>query len=41
VRGGENLIRPDREIAETWADFQAGRDPAMDWVLRTIADAKN
>ena len=32
--GGEgNLIRPDREIAETWADFQAGRDPVMDWVL--------
>ena len=40
VRGEENLIRPDREIAETWADFQAGRDPVMDWVLRTISDAQ-
>jgi Peptidase family S41 len=41
VPGGENLIRPDREIAETWADFQAGRDPVMDWVLRTISDARS
>jgi hypothetical protein len=41
VRGEENLIRSDRKIAETWADFQAGRDPVMDWVLRTISDAKN
>jgi hypothetical protein len=37
--GDENLIRPDREIAETWADFQAGRDPVMEWVLRTVSDA--
>jgi hypothetical protein len=41
VRGEENLMRPDREIEETWADFQAGRDPVMDWVLRTISDAGN
>jgi hypothetical protein len=40
VRGEENLIRPDREIAETWADFQAGRDPVVDWVLGTISDAQ-
>jgi hypothetical protein len=40
VRGEENLIRPDREIAETWADFQAGRDPVMNWVLRSISDAQ-
>jgi hypothetical protein len=33
VRGEENLIRPDQEIAETWTDFQAGRDPVVDWVL--------
>jgi Peptidase family S41 len=37
VGGDENLIRPDREIAETWVDFQAGRDPVMDWVLRTTS----
>jgi hypothetical protein len=37
----ENLIRPDREIAETWADFVAGRDPVMDWVLRAISDPQN
>jgi hypothetical protein len=37
----ENLIRPDREIAETWSDFQAGRDPVMDCVLRIIADEQN
>jgi hypothetical protein len=29
VSGKENLIRPDREIVETGADFQAGRDPVM------------
>jgi Peptidase family S41 len=40
VRGEENLIRPDRAIAETWADFQAGRDPVVDWVLGTISDAQ-
>jgi hypothetical protein len=36
VGGKENLIRPDQEIAETWGDFQSGRDPVMDWVFRTI-----
>jgi hypothetical protein len=40
VFGQENLIRPDREIAETWADFRAGRDPVMNWVLRAISDAQ-
>jgi hypothetical protein len=37
VHGEENLIRPDREITETWADFQAGRDPVMDWVLHRVS----
>ncbi|MGA9528483.1 MAG: hypothetical protein WBS24_10230 [Terriglobales bacterium] len=30
---GENAIRPDQEIVPTWADYQAGRDPVLDWVL--------
>jgi hypothetical protein len=37
VSGNENLIRPDEEIEETWADFQAGRDPVLDWVLRHVS----
>lgn len=41
VRGEENLIRPDKEITETWTDFQTGRDPVMDWVLRTTSDKKS
>ena len=41
VRGEENLIRPDKEITETWADFQAGRDPVLEWVLRTISNERN
>ena len=40
VRGEENLIRPDREITEMWADFQAGRDSVVDWVLGTISDVQ-
>jgi hypothetical protein len=31
--GGENVIRPDREIVPTWDDFKAGRDPVLEWVL--------
>jgi hypothetical protein len=33
VETGENMIRPDREIETTWADFKAGRDPVLEWVL--------
>jgi hypothetical protein len=33
VEAGENMIRPDREIETTWADFKAGRDPVLEWVL--------
>ncbi len=40
ARGEENLIRPDREVADTWGDFQAGRDPVMGWVIRTISDTQ-
>ena len=31
--GPENAIRPDQEIIPTWADYKAGLDPALDWVL--------
>jgi hypothetical protein len=34
VETGENVIRPDREIETTWADFKAGRDPVLEWVLQ-------
>ncbi len=33
VKSGENVIRPDREIAPSWNDYRAGRDPVLDWVL--------
>ncbi|HEX5284681.1 MAG TPA: hypothetical protein VFW30_11240 [Bryocella sp.] len=38
VNGGENLIRPDQEIPESWEDFEKGRDPVMDWVVRRVSD---
>jgi hypothetical protein len=41
VDGEENLIRPDQDVEETWEDFQAGRDPVLDWVLHAVADGKN
>jgi hypothetical protein len=31
--GGENIIRPDQTIETSWADYAAGRDPVLDWVL--------
>jgi hypothetical protein len=34
VKNGENVIRPDQEIVPTWADYKAGRDPVLDWVLK-------
>jgi hypothetical protein len=30
---GENAVRPDREIVPSWADYKAGRDPVLEWVL--------
>jgi hypothetical protein len=33
VETGENIIRPDREIIPTWAEYRAGRDPVLEWVL--------
>lgn len=32
--GGENVIRPDREIIPSWDDYKAGRDAVLEWVLR-------
>ncbi len=34
VETGENVIRPDREVIPSWAEYKAGRDPVMDWVLK-------
>jgi hypothetical protein len=28
----ENVIRLDKEIPRTWADYKAGRDAVLDWV---------
>jgi hypothetical protein len=33
VDGGENVIRPDREIIPSWTEFRDGRDPVLEWVL--------
>jgi len=35
--GEENLIRPDQQTTETWDDYRAGRDPALNWVLRNVS----
>jgi hypothetical protein len=37
VEGGENLIRPDREIIPSWTEFKDGRDPVLEWVLKQEA----
>jgi len=34
TQGSENLIRPDKEIPETWDDYKSGHDPVLDWVLQ-------
>jgi hypothetical protein len=31
---GENAIRPDHEIVPSWADYKAGSDPVLAWVLK-------
>jgi len=30
---GVDLIRPDKEILPTWADWVAGRDPVLEWII--------
>jgi hypothetical protein len=37
VEDGENLIRPDQEIAPSWTEFKEGRDPVLEWVLKQEA----
>ncbi len=39
VESGENVVRPDHEIVPTWDDYAAGRDAALEWVLRQPAGA--
>jgi hypothetical protein len=34
---GNNAIRPDHEIIPTWADYKAGSDPVLAWVLKYSA----
>jgi hypothetical protein len=34
IEGGENVIRPDKEIIPSWDEYKAGRDPVLEWVLK-------
>jgi hypothetical protein len=34
VEGSENVVRPDHEVIPTWAEYKAGRDPVLEWVLK-------
>ena len=29
----DGLVTPDKEIQPTWADWVAGRDPVLDWIV--------
>ena len=31
--GTENVIVPDKQIEQSWADYKAGRDDALEWIL--------
>lgn len=35
---GPNVIIPDKAIAPTWAQFKAGEDPVLAWVLLSDRD---
>ncbi|HYM75995.1 MAG TPA: S41 family peptidase [Candidatus Dormibacteraeota bacterium] len=30
----DNAIRPDQEVVPTWAEYKAGADPVLEWVLK-------
>jgi hypothetical protein len=32
--GNDGLVTPDKEILPTWADWLAGRDPVLDWIIQ-------
>ena len=34
VESGENVVKPDVEVPTSWADYKAGRDPVLEWVLK-------
>jgi hypothetical protein len=34
VSHGPNVVQPDHTVAPTWAEYRAGRDPALEWILR-------
>ena len=34
VKTGENLVRPDQQVATSWEEYKAGRDPALEWILK-------
>jgi hypothetical protein len=40
VQVGENVIRPDKEIVPSWADYRAGQDPVLQWVLNSSGSEK-
>jgi hypothetical protein len=33
VDRGPNVVRPDHAVAPDWADYRAGRDPVLEWIL--------
>jgi hypothetical protein len=41
VKDGENMIRPDQEIAPSWNEFKSGRDPVLEWVLKSVAPVEH
>ncbi len=30
----DGLVAPDTEILPTWADWIAGRDPVLEWIVK-------
>lgn len=33
----DSAVVPDRQIEPTWAEFRAGRDPVMEWILSSMS----
>jgi hypothetical protein len=34
VNHGPNAVQPDYTVAPTWAEYRAGHDPVLEWILR-------